>query len=501
MPTTPKLKEIGAFVANLRKQKNITQGDLAKLLKTTQSAVARIESGHQNVSADMLYKISQVLNKEMITLPHTLNFEIEGGRKLSGEVTTNSSKNGAVFLLCASLLNKGKTILRDVPRIEEVNRITEVLNSIGVKTRWLNDRDLEIAPSKLDISSIDVESAMKTRSAILMIGPLVHLTKRFSFPHPGGCKLGSRTIKPHLYALEKMGVHIKTESATYEVSARKLKPADIVLYETSDTATGNAIMAASRIMGPTTLHFASSNYQVQELCNFLIKLGVKIDGVGTHNLTIYGKPEINQTIEYYLSEDPVDAMLFIAAAAVTNSSIKILRAPIDFLKLELFKLEKMGFKHKISKHYKAKNEFTNLVDIETFSSKLTALEEKIHPLPYPGLNIDNLPFFVPIAAMAEGETLIHDWIYENRAIYYTELSKLGADVNLIDPHRLQVKGPTRFKATEIICPPALRPAAIILIAMLAAPGKSILRNIYAINRGYEKIHEKLNKLGAKIKIF
>lgn len=497
-----KLKEIGEFIANVRKQKNITQEELAKFLKTTQSAVARIESGRQNVGTEMLYKISKALNKEIIPPPSaSLNFEVEGGHKLSGSVTTNSSKNGAVFLLCATLLNKGKTILRDLPRIEEVNRIIEVLNSIGVKTKWLNEHDLEVAPSKIDLSKISIESAMKTRSAILMIGPLIHLMNKFSFPQPGGCKLGSRTINPHLYALEKMGINIETTDTAYEVSTKKLKPGDIVLYEMSDTATGNAIMAASKIKGATKLRFASSNYQVQELCNFLVKLGVRIDGLGTHNLTIYGRPEINETVEYHLSEDPIDAMLFLACAAVTNSNIKILRAPIDFLELELLKLEKMGFNHTISKRYKAKNEMTNLVDIETFHSKLIALPEKIHPMPYPGLNIDNLPFFVPIVAMAEGETLIHDWVYENRAIYYTELSKLGANVNLIDPHRIQINGPTKFKATEIICPPALRPAAIILIAMLAAPGKSVLRNIYTINRGYEKIHEKLNKLGAKIKLF
>ena len=193
-------------------------------------------------------------------------------------------------------------------------------------------------------------------------------------------------------------------------------------------------------------------------------------------------------------------MLFLAIAATTGSALKIERAPIDFLELELLKLEKMGFKYKITKRYKSDNGFTNLVDIETRPSKLKALEEKIHPAPYPGLNIDNLPFFVPIATQAKGRTLIHDWVYENRAIYYLEMNKLGANVMLADPHRVIIDGPTPLCAAEVICPPALRPAAIILIGMLAARGESILRNVYSINRGYENLVERLNKLGAKIEI-
>jgi len=160
----------------------------------------------------------------------------------------------------------------------------------------------------------------------------------------------------------------------------------------------------------------------------------------------------------------------------------------------------MGFNYKIIKKYKCLNGFTKLADIKTFPSELVALEEKIHPLPYPGLNIDNLPFFVPVATQAKGTTLIHDWVYENRAIYYMELNKLRANIILADPHRVYVDGPSELKAAEIICPPALRPAAIILIAMLAAKGTSLLRNVYSINRGYENLVSRLNQLGAKIEI-
>jgi UDP-N-acetylglucosamine 1-carboxyvinyltransferase len=180
--------------------------------------------------------------------------------------------------------------------------------------------------------------------------------------------------------------------------------------------------------------------------------------------------------------------------------LKITRCPIDFLRLEMEKLKVMGQKFNMSRPYLSPNRHFQLVDIEILPSRLTALTDKIHPQPYPGLNIDNLPLFVPILTQAKGATLVHDWIYENRAIYYTELSRLGANIMLHDAHRVTVTGPTKFKPNEIICPPALRPSINILIAMLAAPGHSILKNSYAIDRGYENLYARLNKVGARISV-
>jgi UDP-N-acetylglucosamine 1-carboxyvinyltransferase len=284
------------------------------------------------------------------------------------------------------------------------------------------------------------------------------------------------------------------------VQAKRLQEAEVVLYESGDTTTENALMAAAGIEGVSVIKFASANYQVQDLCVFLQALGVRIDGIGTSTLTVWGRAVIDTPVTYSISEDPIESMLFVAAAVMTKSTLTIQRCPIDFLELELLKLEKMGFKYDCSARYKAANGHTDLVDIQTHPSKLTALEEKIHPGIYPGLNMDNLPFFVPIATQAKGQTLIHDWPYENRAIYYMELTKLGADLILADPHRVYINGPTKLRPAEIICPPALRPAAIILIAMLAAPGTSILRNVYSINRGYEDLYARLNSLGADIQV-
>ena len=323
--------------------------------------------------------------------------------------------------------------------------------------------------------------------------------KAFIIPFAGGCHLGKRSIYTHKEALEKFGVNIDVKNDSYHINITKKEPGSLTMHEMSDTATENALLAAAMTKGKTTIRFAASNYMVQDLCLFLQKLGVKIDGIGTATLTVHGVEKINKRVKYHPAEDPLEAMLFITIAAVTNSSITLKRCSIDFIELELLKLEKMGLRFTYSEIYYSHNGFTRLVDITTHEhDTLVALTDKIHPLPYPGINIDNLPFFVPIAAIAKGETLIHDWVFEDRALYFTELNKLGASVRLLDPHRVMVDGPTKFKATEVICPPALRPATIILAAMLGAPGKSVLRNVYSINRGYEALAERLRELGAEI---
>lgn len=499
-------RRIGTMIQETRLGRGLTQSQLAKSLGTSQSAINRIEHGGQNISLEMIARIGDVLSSEIVSLNRTgaINFRIRGGKKLSGVIEVKTSKNAAVALLCASLLNKGTTTLRRMPRIEEVNRLIEFMTSIGVKIQWLNHtNDLEIKPpKKLVLDNMDARAGRKTRSVIMFMGPFMHLFKSFKLPYAGGCKLGERTIQPHLYALEQFGLNVKTEHNYYSCSSKPVAPHKVVMYESGNTPTENAIMAAARINGPTVIRRAASNYMVHDLCLFLRQIGVKVDGIGTHTLTIHGQRSIDKNVEYYPSEDPIEAMTFLSIAATTNSPIQVRRVPIDFLDLELIKLEKMGFKYDISEIYKARNGITKLVDISCKSSnKLTALTDKIEAHDDPGMNMDNLPYFVPVAARAYGKTLIHDWAYENRAIYYTVLNSLGANVQLIDIHRVYVTGPTRWQAAEVICPPALRPAVLVLIAMLAAPGVSTLRNVYSIARGYEDLAERLNTLGAEIEPF
>lgn len=493
------LNKIGSLIQRYREKHNLTQKELAKRLETTQSAVARIESGDQNVSAVTLSKINHALGINLFHLgTGSLTVKIKGGKKLKGSIETRTSKNGAVGLLCASLMNKGKTNLKNVPRIEEVFRIIEVLESIDFEIIWRGNDITIIPPKKISLKNLDEKAAGRTRSIIMFLGPLIHRMNSFSLPLAGGCRLGSRNIKPHVFALESLGMSIKEGLGKYIVTSKSLKANTVILFESGDTVTENVLMAAAGIPETTTIKFASANYQVQELCFFLKELGVEIEGIGTTTLKVRGLNKIEKNVSYNLSEDPIESMFFIATAIVTGSSITIKRCPIDFLELELLKLEKMGFKYKKSKVYLSKNGQTKLVDITTFPSKMKALDTKIEPRPFPGLNIDNLPFFAIIATQIEGQTLIHDWVYEERALYYKELDKLGAKTILADPHRVYISGKTDLKPNEIICPPALRPAAIILIGMLAADGVSILRNIYSINRGYESIIERLNSLGASI---
>ena len=432
------------------------------------------------------------------TMQEGLNFVIDGGKQLSGTVETSRSKNGAVALLAASLLNRGTTTLERVPKIEEVNRLIEVLRSIGVTIEWQGANVVITPPEKLDLAAIDVAAATKTRSILMFIGPLLHRFRSFDIPQSGGCTLGLRSVRQHLWALEPFGVSIEAQHDRFHVTHDALHAATVVLYEASDTATINALFAAAKIPGTTTIKYASANYQVQEVCGFLAKLGVAIEGVGTPTLTVTGVADIDQDVSYAVAEDPTDAMFFIAAAIVTQSALTIARAPIEFLEVELFVLGKMGLRYTVSNPRVSENGITKLADIAVEPSELVAFPEKIHARPYPAMNIDDLPFFAVIATQAKGTTLIHDWSYEKRAIYYTELDRLGASTMLHDPHRISIEGPTRLKAAEVICPPALRPATIILVAMLGAAGHSVLRNVYSINRGYEDIVARLRKLGAFI---
>lgn len=498
-------QRIGTLIQETRTRRNMTQSELAEALGTSQSAINRIEKGGQNVSLEMLARIGDVLSSEIVSLNKSgANLRVEGGKELSGTIVVKTSKNAAVGLLCAALLNKGTTTLRRVARIEEVNRIIEVLQSIGVKVRWLNEQnDLELTPpARLKLEQMDIEAAKKTRTVIMFLGPLLHQYNEFRLPYAGGCNLGTRTVEPHLVGLAPFGLRVVAKTGHYSASVTKAKPdRAIILTERGDTVTENVIMAAALYDGTTTIRNASPNYMVQDVCFFLQKLGVKIEGIGTTTLKITGQKSIKKNVEYYPSEDPIEAMSFIAAAAVTRSEITIKRAPIEFLELELATLQGMGLEYEESPEYPARNGQTRLVDLTIKKSSLKAPKDKLHALPFPGINMDNLPFLALIATAAHGRTLVHDWSYENRAIYLTELTKLNAQVELVDPHRVYIEGPTKWKAADVVAPPALRPTVVVLLAMLAAPGTSKLRNVYQIDRGYEQLAARLNELGADIKPF
>ncbi|HEU0266785.1 MAG TPA: helix-turn-helix domain-containing protein, partial [Candidatus Saccharimonadaceae bacterium] len=275
MSTVSYLHKIGKLIQEKRLAKGLTQTELAEKIGTSQSAINRIEKGNQNISVEMLARISDVLSSDILTLNRSgkINFKVQGGNTLHGEIEVKTSKNAAVGLLCAALLNHGKTTLHRVARIEEVNRIIEVLTSIGVKTRWLEGNDLEIIPpKKLLLDQMDIDAAKKTRTVIMFLGPLLHQYNEFRLPFAGGCNLGTRTVEPHLVGLSAFGMNVVAAPNTdyyHAVVHEKAPDRAILLTERGDTVTENVIMAAALHPGTTTIRNASPNYMVQDVCFFL----------------------------------------------------------------------------------------------------------------------------------------------------------------------------------------------------------------------------------------
>ncbi|MCY3804430.1 MAG: UDP-N-acetylglucosamine 1-carboxyvinyltransferase [Candidatus Saccharibacteria bacterium] len=498
-------EKLGRLIQEIRQHRDLTQTELAQLMDTSQSAINRIEKGKQNLSLEMIKRFGLVLKHPFINInDHKVSLRIYGGRKLSGQSTVSPAKNTCLALIFASLLNHGKTILKKVPRIEEIFRIIEVLESLEVNVRWI-DNDLEIKrPTKLNFDNLNKDLVSKTRSIIMLIGLAADEKRKFILPFSGGCRLGQRSIIAHAVGLENLGIQIKTTNDHYQITNQlQASRRPIIMYESSDTATINILLAAAKLGERTIIKMASSNYQIEDTCLFLQKLGCKITGLGSTTLTIEGCPTlIKKDVVYHPLEDPIEAMTLVSAALTTNSELTLKRVPLDFLELEMLRISQMGGQIEILKEYVAHNQYSRLGDIQILphNHQLIAPLDKISCRPYPGLNIDNLPYFVPIVASAKGTSLIHDWVYENRAIYYTELSRMGANIRLADPHRIYVTGPTQWQATDLSCPPAIRPAVINLIGMLAANGISTLRNIYSISRGYENLAQTFNDLGAKIEI-
>ena len=487
-------------------QRGLSPEQVAAALEMDAADLRAIETGAKEIDLAKVTSIANTLqDPSLAPTARTMHLRIKGPTKLAGSIDVRSSKNAAVALLCASLLNKGRTVLAGIAQIEEVNRILEVLSSIGVQVRWSADKsELElIRPDVLDLDGMDIEAARRTRSVIMFLGPLLHLLPEFQLPYAGGCNLGTRTVTPHLQALQFFGLEVTATDGWYYARVHESGEGvrHITLTERGDTVTENVLMAAALYPGTTVIRNASPNYMVQDVCFFLQDLGVQVEGIGSTTLTVTGVEEIATDVRVAPSEDPIEAMSLITAAVVTKSELTIRRAPIEFLEIELAILGDMGLRYDLSEEYAAANGKTRLVDITVHPSALHAAVDKIHPMPFPGLNIDNLPFFAVIAAEAEGRTLIHDWVYENRAIHLLELNKLGANTQLLDPHRLVVDGPTRWRSQELVCPPALRPAVCLLLASMAARGITVLRDVYVINRGYEDLANRLNKLGADIQVF
>lgn len=427
-----------------------------------------------------------------------VTYHIHGGQPLSGTIDVQSGKNSPIALLAASLLIAGPVTFREFSTAEEIHRILEILESIGVTYEWQGSTLHLDTSGPLRMDQINKKACEKVRASLLLMGALAARTTSYKLYRSGGCNLGNRTVRPHLLALQHLGISIETKPKYYEVRTNKLHGNHIVMYESGDTATENVIMAAVLAPGKTTIKMASANYMVQDVCYFLQASGAKITGIGTTTLVIEGVTALKAPVAYTPMPDPVDAMAWISLAVTTKSRLTITNCPIEFLELELEKLKVMGQRFEMSPVRMSTNRKFEVVDITVIPSDLTALPDKLYGRPFPGINIDAIPLFLPILTQAKGRTLVHDWVYENRALYALELQKLGADVTLLDPHRVLIEGKTKLLANDVMCPSGIRPGMAVFIAMLAAKGTSTLRNAYMIERAYGDLAARLGPLGAQI---
>jgi len=413
-------------------------------------------------------------------------FLIKGGKKLEGVVEISGYKNSAGACLAAVLLTNEEVILDNLPLVEDISTIIEVLKKMGAKIDWLNERKVKISAKNLDPEKIDFEKIGETRLSVLLIGPLLARFKKFKISHPGGDRIGLRPITTHLEALEKLGAHIENEGNFYFFEGKNLKGKEIVLKEFSVTATENLMLAAVLTPGKTIIKGAAAEPQVQDLGELLQKMGAKISGLGTHTISILGVEKLRGCV-HQIIPDLLEAGTFIAIGAAVPGEIEIKNVIPEHLDIFLDKLEEIGVQFEKGK------DFVRVGDpLKNFRAA------RVQALPYPGFQTDLLPIIVPILTQANGKSLIHDPLYENRFNYIQELKKMGADIEIVDPHRTFVYGKTPLHGIKIESWD-IRAGASLVIAALLAKGETIIDGVYQIDRGYEKIDQKLQKLGADIK--
>ena len=413
-------------------------------------------------------------------------FSIKGGKPLRGEVEISGYKNSAGALLAAALLTEKPSVISNLPLVSDVLNLIEILKQMGAKVEWVGSKKVRINPKNINPAKIPADIFEKMRISVLLVGPLLARFKKFKIPHPGGDRIGLRPISSHLEAFKNFGIKIKKENGFYYFEAPKeIKGKNIVLKEFSVTATENVMMLAARAKGKTKIEIAACEPQIQDLGKFLEKMGVKIKGHGTHTIEIEGKNNL-QGAEFSISPDPTEAGTFLIAFALTGGEGKIKNVNPEHLSFFLEKMKEIGLNFKVKK-----------------DSILVKKSRKFNPtkvqiFPYPGFPTDLQPQTSVLLTQAQGKSLVHDPLYESRFNHLHELRKMGADVEITDPHRALIFGKRKLIGTKINAPD-IRAGASLILAGLIAKGQSLIENVYQIDRGYENFDEKLRKLGAKIK--
>lgn len=425
-------------------------------------------------------------------------FVINGGKKIEGEVDISGAKNSAAPVIAATLLTEEECVIDNLPLIKDVHSLLGVLESMGVDVEWVGEHKVKIqAGSDVTPENFDVETIGQTRFSVLLIGALLARFKEFRFFPPGGDRIignvrvegggrvGIRPITTHLEALAQMGLKIEREKNTYYFSNDGLETGEVALKEFSVTATENVMMAAAGTKGKTVIYNVAAEPHVQDLGRMLQKMGAKVGGLGTHKITIEGSDSLSG-VEHEIYPDYLEAGTFAVIGAGTEGKLRIRNFPSESLVFFLTKFREMGIEYE---------EKDGTLEVD-YCDDIKPL--RIQSLPHPGFPTDLLPVVVPLLTQADGRSLVHDPLYENRLSFMNELRKMGADIEIVDPHRAFVFGPTELHGVGISSWD-IRAGASLIIASLMAEGESEIENIHQVDRGYEDIDKKLASLGADIK--
>jgi UDP-N-acetylglucosamine 1-carboxyvinyltransferase len=420
------------------------------------------------------------------------SFVVEGGETLSGSIRPTGNKNAALPCIAACLLTSEPVTLENVPRIRDVETMLEILDSLGADVEWLGEGTVRIRAEELVGTRPEPELAERIRASLLVGGPLLARAGRVAIPTPGGDMIGRRRLDTHLLALQAMGAVVTVRGGSLEIAARELRGSDIFLDEPSVTATENALMAAVLAKGTTTFRNAAAEPHVQDLCTLLVGMGARIEGIGTHILRVEGVERLGGAT-FRIGSDHVETGSFIGLAVVTSSVLRIESAPLAHLDSTLLGFRKLGVACEI--------EGDDLIvrgdrDREIRRDAFGHIA-KIDDGPWPAFPADLTSIALVAATQCTGTVLVHEKMFESRMFFTDKLVAMGAQIILCDPHRAVVVGPSPLRGQPLESPD-IRAGMAMLLAALAAKGTSRIQNIGQIERGYERIDERLRTLGARI---
>ena len=418
-------------------------------------------------------------------------FLIEGGVPLNGEIVPSGNKNAALPLVAACLLSEEPVTLRNVPQIRDVLDMRRLIESLGATVEDVGHNAWRITSKNISASSLDPDLCRRIRASILLAGPLLARAEGMRLPPPGGDVIGRRRLDTHILALRALGATIEYDRV-FDISAHQLYGADILLDEASVTATENAIMAAVTAKGTTTLHNAASEPHVQELCHFLNGLGGQIENIGSNTLVIHGVDKLRGG-EYAIGPDYLEVMSYVGAAAVTKGEVRVRSAGVPHLRMISQVFRRLGVAWTVD----GDDLLVHGGESHPIVSDLDGAVPEIKTNIWPAFPTDLTSSAITVATQMEGSVLFHDWMFSGRMYFTDKLVGMGARIILCDPYRCLVQGPTRLYAEKLESPD-IRAGMALLLAALAAKGTSTIRNIGQIERGYERVDEKLRALGAKI---